>query len=36
MKSYITGTLREEQYNIWSNLAQLYLEWKMFQTKVVQ
>ena len=30
------GTLHEDQYNFWSYLAQFFLEWKMFQTKVVE
>ena len=32
----MTGTLREDQYTFLSYLAQLFLEWKMFPTKVVE
>jgi hypothetical protein len=32
----ITGTLHIDQYIFWSHLAQFFLEWEMFQTKVVQ
>jgi len=30
------GTWHEDQYTFWSYLAQFFLEWKMFQTKVIE
>ena len=30
------GTLHLDQYTFWSYLAQFFLEWKMFQAKVVE
>jgi hypothetical protein len=33
----MTGTLHEDQYTFFlSYLAQLFLEWKMFPTKIVE
>jgi hypothetical protein len=30
------GTLHEDQYTFLSYIAQFFLEWEMFQTKVVE
>jgi hypothetical protein len=30
------GTVHEGQYTLWSYLVQVFLEWEMFQTKVVE
>jgi hypothetical protein len=32
----ITGALREDNIHFWSYLARFFLEWEMFQTKVVE
>jgi len=35
-RTRITGTLHEDQYTCLSHLAHSFLEWEMFQTKVVE
>jgi hypothetical protein len=32
----ITGTLHEDKLNLWQSLAELFLEWEVFQTNIVE